>query len=102
MVSEYLKGGVTFRELEEKYGTSSSTIHRWVKEAEAGMLPWRKVDRESRQEQETKELEASSEVKRLRQELEQERLYNQLLNAMIDIAEEELKIPIRKKSGAKR
>ena len=37
----------------------------------------------------------------LKKQLAQERLRNKLLNAIIDIAEKELKIPIRKKSGTK-
>ena len=37
----------------------------------------------------------------LQQQLEQERLRNKLLTAIIDVAEEELKIPIRKKYGTK-
>jgi UDP-glucose 6-dehydrogenase len=41
-------------------------------------------------------------VKRLQKELEEARLYNRLLNAMIDIAEEQFRVPIRKKPGAKR
>jgi hypothetical protein len=44
---------------------------------------------------------STTDVKQLRKELEEARLYNKLLNAMIDIAEEEFDIPIRKKSGAK-
>ena len=41
-------------------------------------------------------------VKRLQRELEEARLYNKLLTTMIDIAEEQRGIVIRKKSGAKR
>ena len=41
-------------------------------------------------------------MRRLRKELEEARLYNELLNAMIDIAEDRFEIPIRKKPGAKR
>ncbi|MBR4828298.1 MAG: hypothetical protein IKZ92_00645, partial [Muribaculaceae bacterium] len=41
------------------------------------------------------------EVKRLRRELELERLRSEGLEIMIDIAEKEFKIPIRKKPGAK-
>jgi len=40
-------------------------------------------------------------VLELQKQLEQERLHNKLLTAMIDIAEEELKIPIRKKYGTR-
>jgi len=42
------------------------------------------------------------EVKRLREELRKADLHNKLLNAMIDIAEEQFGIPIRKKHGAGR
>lgn len=41
------------------------------------------------------------EIIELQKQLEQERLQNKLLTAMIDIAEEELKIPIRKKYGTR-
>jgi len=51
------------------------------------------------QHRETMQLEAEN--KRLREELELERLKTLSLNVMIDIAEEQYKIPIRKKSGAK-
>ena len=50
----------------------------------------------------TKDAELSGDVRRLQKELEEARLYNKLLNAMIDIAEEQFEIPIRKKPGAKR
>ena len=105
-VREYLKGSVTLRELERKYGVSSSTIHRWVKEYEGpkgranraneagkGKKAWQSLV--------VKDTELSADVRRLRKELEEARLYNKLLNAMIDIAEEQFEIPIRKKSGAK-
>ena len=41
------------------------------------------------------------EILELQKQLEQEQLHNKLLTAMIDIAEDELKIPIRKKYGTK-
>ncbi|HEY6435006.1 MAG TPA: hypothetical protein VIY47_00320 [Ignavibacteriaceae bacterium] len=43
-----------------------------------------------------------TEVKLLQEELRKSKLYNELLNTMIDIAEDQLKIDIRKKSGTKR
>lgn len=43
-----------------------------------------------------------SDVKQLQEELRKARLHNKLLNAMIDIAEEQLNVDIRKKSGTKR
>jgi hypothetical protein len=46
--------------------------------------------------------EQVAEIKRLRKELEDAKLKNELLVAMIDIAEEQMGIDIRKKRGAKR
>jgi hypothetical protein len=47
-----------------------------------------------------KDQPSESDVKKLQRELEKERLLNKLLNAMIDIAEEQLGVSIRKKYGA--
>lgn len=106
VVAAYVKGRGSFRELEEKFGISASTIHRWVKEHEAGKKPKRAAKRAASEGTSggltVKETELSADVKQLRKELEEARLYNKLLNAMIDIAEEQFEIPIRKKSGAKR
>ena len=102
-VREYERGGVTLRELSRKFGVGRTTIHRWVKLAEAAGG----IEELERQEM-TGELtvrqkrELPADVKRLQKELEEARLYNELLNAMIDIAEEQMGIEIRKKPGAKR
>lgn len=44
---------------------------------------------------------AQAEYERLQRELELEKLKTKALETMIDIAESDLKVPIRKKSGAK-
>ena len=36
VVEEYLKGGVSLREIGEKHGMGHATIHRWLKEYESG------------------------------------------------------------------
>lgn len=106
VVAAYVKGRGSFRELESKYGISASTIHRWVRDHEAGKKPVRKRKDPAGQAQgpglTVAETEMSADVKRLRKELEEARLYNRLLNAMIDIAEDQMGIDIRKKRGAKR
>jgi transposase len=102
VIKEYEKGGVSLRDLEQKYGVSSSTIHRWIKEAEAagGIAEWERL--RVRGELTAKQSKAlPKEVRELRKELEEARLYNELLNTMIDIAEEQMGVEIRKKSGAK-
>lgn len=103
VVKEYKRGGISLRELGRRYGISSSKVHRWIQEADtAGGI------------EELERLEAGDEltvrqrkalpahIKQLQKELDEARLYNELLNAMIDIAEEQMGISIRKKSGAKR
>lgn len=103
VVKEYERGGVTLRALGRKFGIGSSTIHRWVKQAEAAggieELERRELSGELTVRQRR---ELPVEVRQLRKELEEARLYNELLNAMIDIAEEEMGLEIRKKHGAKR
>ena len=97
-----MRGGVTLRGLERKYGVNFRTIHRWVKECERATGPEEEAKGKERRAMVVKEAELPSEVRRLQKELEEARLYNKLLNAMIDIAEEQFEIPIRKKRGAKR
>lgn len=105
IVAEYLEGEASYRELEMRYGIGSSTLHRWVTAAglEAGR---RKAKEEGGEPGGTGSGEAeenlAAEVRRLRGELRKAELHNKLLNAMIDIAEDQMGIPIRKKSGAKR
>ena len=103
VVLEYLKGGVTLRELGRRNGVSSSTIQRWVKLAEAvgGIDELERLEGRSELTAKQKKM-LPGDVKGLQKDLEEARLYNELLNAMIDIAEEQMGIDIRKKSGAKR
>lgn len=101
VVMEYVKGGVTLRGMEKKYGVNFRTIHRWVKECEAIRGPEEEAKGKTRRALVVKEAEMSADVRRLRKELEEARLYNKLLNTMIDIAEDKMGIEIRKKRGAK-
>lgn len=94
VVGEYLKGGISLRKLAGKYGMNHGQIHRWVKELGEGGSPAGKDARYTG--------EQVAEIKRLKKELEDARLKNELLVAMIDIAEEQMGIDIRKKRGAKR
>ena len=94
-VEEYLKGGISLRELSAKHGIGAATIHRWVKAYESGGgIGARRMRAEVKK-------AMPKDVKRLERELYEVRLHNKLLETMIDIAENDLGIPIRKKSGAK-
>jgi len=104
VIEEYLRGGTSYRELGSKYGVSSSTLQRWVEAAgrdktagaESGFTE------KAKEAEKAEGADPTAEIRRLREELRRERLHNELLNAMIDIAEEQFEIPIRKKRGAKR
>lgn len=110
IVSEYLQGGASYRELQAKYGCSVGTLHRWVHEymqgkeykaAEKEAIVFKQV-REVLSEEEIRTDEAMpSDIKALQAELRKSRLHNKLLNEMLNIAEEELNVPIRKKHGAR-
>ena len=98
IIAEYLTGNLSYRKIGIKYGIDFRLVHSWVmnyqgKKRKQATKP--KVEKAD-------ESPLSNEVKQLQQELRKAQLHNKLLNAMIDIAEEQLKIDIRKKSGTKR
>ncbi|MBK9163751.1 MAG: IS3 family transposase [Acidobacteria bacterium] len=93
-VERYRRGGVSMRELARIYRVSASTVHRWIRGREAG------AGSATGSSAGSGHGSGSAEVRRLRKELEEARLYNELLNAMIDIAEDRFEVPIRKKPGA--
>jgi hypothetical protein len=70
-------------------------VHRWVKEG------WMVADGEEGKTRSQIIEEMPSEIKELKKRLYESELKNKLLETMIKIAEEDLGIPIRKKSGAK-
>ncbi len=102
VVGKYLEGEVTLRELELRYGIGRSTIHRWVKERRAGVEEEERAELAESRWRIAEKSGVVAEIERLRRELEEERLRNELLNTMIDIAEDQMGIDIRKKRGAKR
>ena len=103
IIDEYLSSDILLRELGAKYGHSRQTISEWIVK-DQGSFPKRNARIKSLKLQGMKSLSGeplSDDVIELRKQLEQERLRNKLLTAIIDIAEKELKISIRKKSGTK-
>ena len=101
VVDEVHKGILSKEEARRKYGIKgSSAVLNWIRKFEGNkfqsMNPKAKATKSSKS---IEELEAEN--ARLKQELDIEQLRNRALNVMIDIAEDQFKIPIRKKSGAK-
>lgn len=98
IIAEYLTGNTSYRKIGIKYGIDFRLIHSWVMKYQGKKRKYISKSKESKEQ----EIPLSNEVKQLQQELRKAQLHNKLLNAMIDIAEEQLHINIRKKSGTKR
>jgi transposase-like protein len=99
IVSEYLTGNLSYRQLGAKYGINYKNIHRWVRRVH-GKKP-RVVSKPIEHLEQQIDKPMSADVYQLQQELRKAQLNNKLLNAMIDIAEEQLGVEIRKKSGTR-
>lgn len=101
VVNEVLSGKISKEQAKYKYGIAgNSAILNWIRKFEAEKKEQMKNPIKSKM-KETERQELEAENKRLREELDLERLRTLSLNVMIDIAEEQFKVPIRKKSGAK-
>ena len=104
IVDEYLTGELSMAKLADKYGFGKTSVHRWVMEYERRYGSKAEILKEltsPAMDPEDKKEDTADNFALLRKELEEERLRNKLLTAMIEVAEEELKIPIRKKYGTK-
>jgi transposase-like protein len=106
VVQEYLNTDVGFMEVKEKYGLrSNKSIPDWMRKFGLKTLAQSQNELQKAMKEQIQktslERDLESKVKKLEQELEHERLRTLALNKIIDIAERDLKIKIRKKSGAK-
>lgn len=93
LLHDRFEKGTSYRTLSERYGVSVGTAHRMVKKLE-------KTKQRSAPEQ-PQSIPMPDDVKVLKEELRRARLKIELLDAVIDIASEELGVDIRKKSGTR-
>lgn len=98
IVAEYLLGNHTYRQLGKIHNIDFRILHSWVMKFKGKSKPPSPKGNPPEPESGSKK---SIEVLQLEEALRKEKLRNELLNAIIDIAEKELKISIRKKSGTK-
>jgi transposase-like protein len=104
---EYLTTEISQSELKKKYGFGGSgNIYRWITKFGLSKPDEKQIElnRAMKEEQKRKtpqEQKLEAEIASLKRELEHERLKTRALNTLIDVAERELKISVRKKSGAK-
>lgn len=109
-VHEYLTKGFTYRQLACKYGVSRSTINTWVlvhqgihnlprsKRQNSYDLQQMKQGKKAKQKQ-VQLSDAEQKIALLEKQLAWEKMRADTLDTMINIAEKELNIDIRKKPG---
>ena len=107
VVQEYMNTDVSQRELMLKFNIrGTNTIKKWMRKFDLQAPSEQEIElRRTMAKQKEKthyEQELEAKVKKLEQQLDYEQLRTLALDTMIDIAERDIKISIRKKSGAKR
>lgn len=104
VVGEVESGRTSQSEASRRYGIlGHSTILKWIRTY--GRFSSHYNKRVGFRGMDTKEIELlrlENEIKELKRELEDARFKNVVLETLVDVAERELGIPIRKKYGAKR
>ena len=111
-ITEYLTQGVGYRQLAKKYGVSRTTINKWVmihqgihnlaptEKQQKYYLSGMKNNAENNASLEDKNTqELTQKIALLEKQLAWEKLRSEALDTMINIAEKQLDISIRKKSG---
>ena len=90
VVAEVEKGEKTYKQAQKEYGIQgNSSVLRWLRKH--GRLDW-KIEHPMKNNPSPQE-----QIKALKKEIEKLRKEKEVLNLAIDIAEEDLKVPIRKK-----
>jgi transposase-like protein len=113
VIQEYLETGVGYRKLAAKYGISRTTINKWVmihqgvhnisttQKQQQYYLSAMNSSQDKKPQQEQQELQAMQEkIALLEKQLQWEKLRADALDIMINVAEKQLDITIRKKSGS--
>jgi len=92
---EYMSGGTSIRKLAKKYGMSTTTVHR-------RLMSVKKSKPKKRLPEAAKPGKGMpDDVKQLKEELYNAQLKISLLEAMIDISDEQFGTDIRKKAGTR-
>jgi transposase len=99
---DYLRGDLSAAQVAEKYGLPSKyTVKNWVRSHAGNAEIAPSIPEEMTEEEKDKLKALERRVKELERQLEDERLRSLGYSTMIDVAEEELGVSIRKKSGSK-
>ena len=106
LIEEYMNSGESMESFQGKYGMGHCTLSRWMTKfglsntSQKQFNEMKKVVERS-PEKSLRERTLEAKVAQLEKELKEEKLKSLAFSTMIDVAEEELGIDIRKKAGAK-
>jgi transposase-like protein len=106
VVTEYVETDISQEKLKKKYGFGGNNcISNWmikfgIKTPNESQLKLQRIMSEEKGKTQ-REIELEAEVRDLKESLDYEKLRTSALNKVIEIAERDLNITIRKKSGAK-
>ncbi|MES1224795.1 MAG: transposase [Bacteroidota bacterium] len=113
IIEEYLGQGIGYRKLAEKYGISRTTICKWVaihqgihnlppneKQQKYYISAMNSSPKKVTPEQEQVFKELQDKIASLEKQLKWEKLRADALDTMINVAEKQLNVPIRKKPGS--
>lgn len=112
-ITEYLTQGTGYRNLASKYGVSRTTINKWVmihqgihnlplteKQVKYNTSAMNSTKQKPVEELSEKQGELQQKIALLEKQLKWEKLRADALDTMITVAEKQLDISIRKKSGS--
>lgn len=107
VVQEYLSTDQSQKELKLRYNIrGNNCITNWMRKFDLQLPSQQQIELQrtmAKQKEKTSyEQELEAKIQKLEEQLEYEQFRTLALNTMIDIAERDLKISIRKKAGAKR
>jgi len=101
VIREVMDGKISKEEANRKYGIKGhSTITTWIRKFEGVYKRPESLTNNSKMDS-TERLAYEQRIKELEKSLEDEKLKSKAYELVIEIAEKELKIPIRKKSNTK-
>lgn len=103
IIQEYLQGDVSFAMLSGRHRINPGVIGRWLRVIKNGRPVIRKkISKFTGMAQQQTIEQLQEQIKQLNRQLEDERIKAELYKKMIEIAERDLGIPIKKKYGARR
>jgi transposase len=108
VIQEYLNSGCGYRELQKKYGVSRTTICNWVQVyqgihglSKTSLQQKHYISPMTRKQKQADANQAAllQKIASLERQLQHEELRSVVLDTLIDVAEKQLNISIRKKPG---